>query len=45
MTSVMTVIIAVATGGSQTVGMKSDGTVVCIGSNHDGECDISGWNN
>jgi hypothetical protein len=34
----------VAAGGSHTVGLKSDGTVVAVGSNYYGQCDVSGWN-
>ena len=28
---------------TNTVGLRADGTVVAVGSNEDGECDISGW--
>lgn len=28
---------------TNTVGLRSDGTVVAAGSNEDGECDVSGW--
>jgi hypothetical protein len=33
----------VDTGRYQTVGLKSDGTVVATGPNHYGECNVSGW--
>ncbi len=33
----------VSTGGYHTVGLKSDGTVVAVGYNYDGECDVEGW--
>ena len=26
-----------------TVGLKSDGTVVAVGDNENGQCDVSGW--
>ena len=28
-----------------TIGLKSDGTVVAVGLNEDGECNVSGWEN
>ena len=31
-------------GGHHTVGLESDGTVVAVGDNSDGECDVDGWN-
>ena len=34
---------SIATGFSQTVGLKSDGTVVATGSNSCGKCDVSDW--
>ena len=34
---------AIATGAYHTVGLKSDGTVVAVGSNDDGQCDVSEW--
>ncbi len=34
---------AISAGSSHTVGLKSDGTVVAVGENNDGECDVSGW--
>jgi hypothetical protein len=33
----------VAAGGLHTVGLKSDGTVVAVGYNSYGECDVDGW--
>ena len=33
----------IAAGGYHTVGLKSDGTVVAVGENDDGQCDVSGW--
>jgi len=33
----------VAAGGEYTVGLKSDGTVVAVGDNYYGECDVGGW--
>ena len=30
-------------GYSHTVGLKSDGTVVAVGSNHCGQCDVASW--
>ena len=32
-----------AAGNSHTVGLKTDGTVVAVGWNSDGRCDVSGW--
>ena len=37
-------IIQVATGAGHTVGLKDDGTVVAVGTNKFGECDVDGWN-
>ena len=34
---------AVAVGGSHTVGLKRDGTVVAMGANAYGESEVSGW--
>ncbi|MBM3132385.1 MAG: hypothetical protein FJZ95_05065, partial [Chloroflexi bacterium] len=34
----------VAAGNGHTVGLKSDGTVVAVGENDDGQCDVTGWN-
>ena len=33
----------VAAGGEHTVGLKSDGTVVAMGYNNDGQCNVGGW--
>ena len=33
----------VSAGASHTVGLKSDGTVVAVGDNEAGQCDVSGW--
>jgi hypothetical protein len=33
----------VAAGNRHTVGLKSDGTVVAVGWNSEGQCDVSGW--
>jgi alpha-tubulin suppressor-like RCC1 family protein len=33
----------VAAGSHHTVGLKSDGTVVALGNNEYGQCDVSGW--
>jgi alpha-tubulin suppressor-like RCC1 family protein len=30
-------------GGKHTVGLKSDATVVAVGYNYYGQCDVSGW--
>ena len=27
------------------MGVKADGTVVAVGANYDGQCDVSGWTN
>ena len=35
----------VSAGGTHTVGIKSDGTVIAVGNNGDGQCDVSGWSN
>ena len=34
---------AVSTRSSHTVGLKSDGTVVAVGKNDKGQCDVSDW--
>ena len=36
-------IIKVYAGSGHTVGLKSDGTVVAVGGNKNGECDVSEW--
>ena len=36
-------IISISAGYCHTVGLKSDGTVVAIGGNGYGQCDVSGW--
>jgi alpha-tubulin suppressor-like RCC1 family protein len=33
----------IAAGRRHTIGLKSDGTVVAVGDNEYGQCDISGW--
>ena len=33
----------IAAGGSHTVGLKADGTVVAVGWNKFGQCEVSGW--
>jgi hypothetical protein len=33
----------ISAGGYHTVGLKSDGTVVAVGDNSDGQCDVSDW--
>jgi hypothetical protein len=35
----------VAAGGFHTVGLKSNGRVVAVGKNDDGQCDVGGWRN
>ena len=34
---------SVSAGGWHTVGLKADGTVVAVGANGDGQCDVSDW--
>lgn len=34
----------IAAGDHHTVGLKSDGTVITVGDNHDGQCDVKSWN-
>ena len=34
---------AVSAGYGHTVGLKSDGTVVAVGSNDCGQCNVGGW--
>lgn len=36
-------IVAIAAGKNYTVGLKADGTVVAVGSNDLGQCDVSDW--
>ena len=36
-------IVAVSAGDYHTVGLKSDGTVVAVGGNHYGQCDVADW--
>ncbi|MBW7452941.1 chromosome condensation regulator, partial [Paenibacillus sepulcri] len=36
-------IVAVAAGWRLSVGLKSDGTVVAVGDNEYGQCDVGGW--
>ena len=36
-------IVAVSAGYEHTVGLKSDGTVVAMGLNGNGQCDVSDW--
>jgi alpha-tubulin suppressor-like RCC1 family protein len=33
----------VAAGSLHTVGLKSNGTVVAVGWNPDGQCNVDGW--
>ncbi len=33
----------IAAGRRHTVGLKSDGTVVAVGENEYGQCDVNGW--
>ena len=40
-----TAIKAVAAGGFCTVGLKADGSVVAVGQNNYGQCNVSGWKN
>ena len=35
----------ITTGGFHTVGLKSDGTVVAVGDNYSGQCDVDSWKN
>lgn len=34
---------AVSAGDNHTVGLKADGTVVAVGKNEDGQCNVSDW--
>ena len=36
-------VVEISAGNSHTVGLKSNGTVVAVGSNSSGQCDVSGW--
>ena len=36
-------IVAVTAGDLHTVGLKANGTVVAVGQNDDGQCNVSGW--
>ena len=36
-------IIPISVGWGNTVGLHNDGTVVAVGDNDDGQCDVSGW--
>jgi len=38
-------IVSIATGGLFSVGLRSDGTVVAVGCNDRGQCNVSGWKN
>ncbi|MCR8632170.1 RCC1-like domain-containing protein [Paenibacillus radicis (ex Xue et al. 2023)] len=33
----------IAAGRRHTVGLKSDGTMVAVGDNEYGQCDVGGW--
>lgn len=35
----------ISAGSAHTVGLKADGTVVAVGKNGDGRCDVSDWTN
>jgi alpha-tubulin suppressor-like RCC1 family protein len=35
--------VAISAGWNHTVGLRSDGTVVAVGSNGDGQCNVSKW--
>jgi len=35
----------ISVGGYHTVGLKTDGTVIAVGKNDDGQCDTSSWRN
>jgi alpha-tubulin suppressor-like RCC1 family protein len=37
-------VVAIAANGASTLGLRSDGTVLCAGGNYSGECNVSGWN-
>ena len=36
--------VSVSAGGLFTVCLRADGTVVAVGDNRYGQCDVSGWN-
>ena len=36
-------IVEIAAGSHHTVGLKSDGTVVAVGLNNYGQCDVTDW--
>jgi alpha-tubulin suppressor-like RCC1 family protein len=36
-------IVALGIGVDHVVGLRSDGTVVAMGENEDGQCDVSDW--
>ena len=36
--------LAIAAGYAHTVGLRADGSVVAVGRNDEGQCDVSGWN-
>ena len=36
-------IVSIAAGGNHTVGLRRDGTVVAVGRNGNGQCDVSDW--
>ncbi|HAU32859.1 MAG TPA: beta-lactamase, partial [Lysinibacillus sp.] len=36
-------IVAIAAGCAHTLGLQSDGTVVVVGENEYGQCDVNGW--
>jgi alpha-tubulin suppressor-like RCC1 family protein len=36
-------IVAISTGELHTVGLKSDGTLIAVGDNDWGQCDVRGW--
>ncbi|PFN54858.1 chromosome condensation regulator, partial [Bacillus thuringiensis] len=36
-------IVAIAAGCAHTVGLKSDGTVIAVGNNEFGQCDVGSW--
>jgi alpha-tubulin suppressor-like RCC1 family protein len=35
--------VCITAGGDHTAGLKADGTVVAVGSNDEGACNVSGW--